>query len=189
MRIFVTLTLLLIALSTFAQGRRYRFIGIQPGAQVDLTSPYYPPEVIDFNVIPIVFQTPINTVTDFKINSIASYRFEDEMRISRAGLQVVFPRFFTAKQRFSEKSSGWYLGPLIGGSRDFYRNHYAVSPGLELGRYSAADGAFAWSFSLQGGCDYRLNLNRSNAFVPFVGIQLGLGLWMKDAVAIRGGSI
>ncbi len=179
----------MVATSSFGQGRRYRYIGLQPGAQLDVVTPYYPPEVIDINVIPLVFQTPINEVTDFKINTLASYRFEDEIRISRAGLQVVFPRFFSAKERFSEKSSGWYLGPLIAGRRDFFRNHYAVSPGLEFGRYNEPKGIFGWSFSLQGGCDYRINLSRGNQFVPFIGAQLAVGLWLKNGIAIRGGTI
>lgn len=189
MRYFFVIGLLLLAHTLFSQGRRYRFIGIQPGIQADVQSPYYPPEQLDINVIPLFFQTPINRVTDFKINTIASYRLSDQYRISRAGVQFVFPRYFEAKERFSEKSSGWHIGPLIGGTRNFFLNHYAITPGFELGRCSEAKGAFGWSFSLQAGVDYRIQLNQSNVFVPFIGLQLGLGLWFKDAVAIRGGTI
>lgn len=190
MRTLLVTALLITLISTLhAQGRRYRFIGLTPGVQVDVLDPYYPVPAYNINVAPLVFQTPINTVTDFKVMTSAIYSYGGLQGISQAGLQVIFPRFFSGKERFSEKSQGWYLGPFVMGNRNFLDNYYDAAPGLEFGKYGEGKGAFALTFNIQAGASYRIQLNRENAIVPYVGINLGFGLWLKDQVSIRGGAI
>lgn len=185
------LVLLITASSTLAlaQGRRYRYIGLQPSLNAAIVNLDFPPKSMDFNVAPLTFQTPINEVTDFKILSIANYKWNDELRLSAVGLQVVFPRYFKAKQRFSEKSKGWYLGPSIGTRRSFYSNQYHVSPGLEYGRTFSGEGLLSANLSLQFGADYNIRINQTNTINPYAAVALGFGLWTKKAIAIRGGAI
>jgi hypothetical protein len=172
-----------------AQGRRYRYIGLQPSINTTAVTLDFPPELINLNVAPLTFQTPINEVTDLKIWSLVNYKWKDVPRISSAGLQVVFPRYFKAKQRFSEKSKGWYLGPALGARRSFFTNQYHVFPGLEYGRTFSGEGIISANLSIQLGAEYNLNLNRSNSITPYAGIQLGFGIWVKESIAIRGGAI
>lgn len=189
-RFYILLAFLLIGVSTLqGQGRRYRYIGLQPGASLEIVDPYYPVESFDINVLPFVFQTPINTVTDFKLTTIGIYRYDDAPRLSAVGFEVVFPRFFKAKERFSEKSQGWYLAPLASGRRDFYRNLWETRGALEFGRYSEAKGAFAFTFNLQAGGAYQFHPNRKPSIVPYAGINLGIGFWVKQKVFVRGGSV
>jgi hypothetical protein len=185
---FLATLLCCITLACIAQ-KRYRFIGLMPGGTIDIIAPYYPIARYDINVVPFVFETPINTVTDFKFASIGIYRYGDSPRLSATGGQVVFPRYFKAKQRYSEKSKGWYLGPFVSGIRDFYRNLYAVSPGLEFGAVFEDKRRFALSLNVQAGGTYQFRLNRKNAIVPFAAINLGFGFWVKQKLYVRGGSV
>lgn len=190
MRTFVLFSILLFAtLLSHGQGKRYRYIGLMPGGSIAIAAPYYPIERFPINVIPLVFETPINTVTDFKFATIGMYVYGDRPRLSVVGGQVVFPRHFRTKERYSEKSSGWYLGPFVSGTRDFYRNLYSVSPGFELGKIFEDKRSFALSINLQAGASYQFRLNRKNAIVPFVGINLGFGFWVKQKLFVRGGSV
>ncbi|NQV53339.1 MAG: hypothetical protein HQ500_09155 [Flavobacteriales bacterium] len=177
-----------ITLASFAQ-KRYRYIGLMPGGAIDIIDPYYPIARYDINVVPFVFETPINTVTDIKCASIGIYRYGDSPRLSAVGGQLVFPRYFKAKQRYSEKSKGWYLGPFVSGTRDFYRNLYTASPGLEFGAIFEDKRSFALSLNIQAGGTYEFRLNRKNAMVPFVAINLGFGFWVKQKLYVRGGSV
>ena len=181
--------LLTITLFGFAQGRRYKFIGLQPGAFAEVKSPYYPVTTFDINAVPFVIQTPINTVTDFKFTTVGIYRYPDAPRLSAVGFNLIFPRFFEAKERFSEKSSGWYLGPTLGTLRDFYRNFYDSKLGLEFGRYSNAEGMFGWTFNIQAGGAHQVHPNKPPRITPYLGVNLGMGLWLKQKVFVRGGSI
>ncbi|MEQ9186807.1 MAG: hypothetical protein RLP15_03670 [Cryomorphaceae bacterium] len=190
MRTFVLFAILLFTCAlSHGQNKRYRFIGLMPGGFLEIEAPYYPIERFTINVIPLVFEIPINTVTDFKFATIGMYEYGDQPRLSVVGGQLVFPRYFRAKERYSEKSSGWYLGPFISGSRDFYRNLYSVSPGLELGKIFEDKRSFALSINLQAGGTYQFRMNRKNAIVPFVGINLGFGFWIKQKLFVRGGSV
>lgn len=183
------LLILIIASSAEAQGRRYKLIGIQPGASMVYMDPLDPLSQIDINVVPIIFQIPINTVTDFKLATIGNYRYGGDSRISEVGFQVVFPRYFEGKERFSEKSMGWYLGPLVSGLRGFYSNLWEARAALEFGHYSEAKRGISFYYNLQAGGAYQVHPNKPPRIAPFAGINLGVGFWYKDKVALRGGSI
>jgi hypothetical protein len=170
------------------QGRRYRYIGIQPSAMIEFTSPYYPPAWYDFNLAPLVFETPINTVTDFKLHTQLMYRYPAPGGLSSVGVQLVFPRYFKAKQRFSETSKGWYLGPVIAGSRDFDRNLYHTDLGLEFGKMLFGDNVIGANLSIQAGAHYQWLFHKKNQIVPYAGVQIGLGGWFKQKLYFMGGS-
>lgn len=187
-QIFLISILTGITIASFAQGRRFKFVGFQPGASIEIVDPYYPIESLDANVLPFVFQTPINTVTDFKLTTQAVYLYPNDPGLSAVGFNVIFPRFFRAKERFSEKSNGWYLGPLVGAQRDFDRNYWDTRAALEFGRYSDPKGIFTFNFNLIAGGAYQMHPHRAPRIVPYAGINLGFGFWVKQKVFVRGGS-
>ena len=189
MRYCLTLLFCGLSLLFFGQGRRYHYWGIQPGVVYGASAPYYPIDELNFNIAPLHFQTPINRVLDLKIVSQATYRYPESFAIASGGLQVVLPRYFKAKERFSEKSVGGYLGPAISAQRDFYRNYYGLAAALECGKVFTGTGGLSATINLQIGGTYQLYLNKGNDILPYVGLNLGVGFWNKNAVAIRGGSI
>jgi hypothetical protein len=151
-KIYLVAIALTFSLNILAQTSRPHFVGFQPAMTIE---PFYEEGEFDINLIPLVVQVPVNKQVDIRVVSLANYHFGGvRQEFSDIGLQVLTPIYFKAKENTFDKSSGFYIAPVVGYGRNQINSHTTIVLAAEPGYLFKADNRFTLSVGLQYGRTY-----------------------------------
>ncbi len=170
------LFLILCHLTGFAQEKQPYFIGLQPSITQES---WYDKDEFDINVVPFVFQTPVGKLVDFRFTTLANYHFGSEKGFSDIGFQAVFPAYFKKKASREILSHGFYVGPVLGFSRNALYDHYTTTLAIEPGYMFKTKKSFSLALGLQLGGSYFSYDNNPNKWVTHFGLKINLGFWVN----------
>lgn len=172
------LFLLLMLNSRFILGQEKHpvFIGVQPSITKET---FYEKEDFDINIVPLVFQTPIGKIIDIRFTTLANYHFGSSEGFSDIGFQLIAPIYFKKKEKIKMPSHGFYIGPLIGFSRNLLYNHYTTTPAIEPGYLFKTSNRFSLSLGIQLGASHFNYDNEPNKWVSHFGFKINLGFWVN----------
>lgn len=174
----LSLSFFLLCLSSIisAQSSRALFLGLQPGLTKEK---FYEKNEFDINVVPLVFQLSLNKRIDIRIVTLANYHFGDEQQFSDVGLLTSLPVFIFKKEALKDASSGFFIGPHIGVSKNLLNEHYTTNIALEPGYMFSFSDRFAISAYLQYGGSYFAYHDGSSKWEQHFGIKVDLGIWLN----------
>jgi len=180
-KIFISvfsLSFFLLCLSSTinAQSSRAIFLGIQPGVTKEK---FYEKNEFDINVVPIVFQVSLNKRIDLRFVTLANYHFGDEQQFSDVGLLTSLPVYIFKKEELDDPSSGFFIGPHVGLSKNLLNEHYTANFAIEPGYQHSFSDRFALSAYLQYGGSYFAYHDGSSKWEQHFGIKVDLGFWIN----------
>jgi len=169
--------LIAIGVESIAQSRPW-FVGIQPGITKEK---FYAENEFDINIIPIVIQTPLIKRFDIRVVTLANYHFGDQSRFSDLGINVIAPYTFRIKENVLNRTHGFYLGPMIGASRNNLNRHNTLNLAGELGYMFEASKRFTLSLGVQYGRTYFDYDNSPSVWREHLALtKINLGFWIGD---------
>ncbi|MBN2893613.1 MAG: hypothetical protein JXL97_17205 [Bacteroidales bacterium] len=174
MKIKVIIILVFLSIQSFAQ--RNLFLGFEPSVTVEQ---YYDKGEFDLNIFPAVMRIPVSKRFDFRFTTISNYHFsKTDNGFSNVGISFALPFSFKKKESLIDKTSGFYIAPLIGGTRNFFALHYATTIALEPGYAFAWESRFAFHLGVQLGKTYFFNDHSPSEWGPHFGFKFHLGWWI-----------
>ncbi len=176
-RLALFICLLTIGMESIAQSRPW-FVGVQPGITKEK---FYMENEFDMNVIPIVVQTPLTKRFDLRQVTLVNYHFGEQNRFSDIGINVIAPYTFRTKENILDRTYGFYLGPMIGVSRNNLNMHNTLNLAGELGYMFEASKRFTLSLGVQYGRTY-FDYDRSpGVWREHLALtKINLGFWVGD---------
>ena len=169
--LFILLTPLLFS---HAQNKSY-FVGINPSVTVE---PYYEEGELDVNVFPFVFQRPINLRTHVRLTSIVNLGIRNNAnKLSHYGFEAAVPVFIRKVPDYSEINKGFFVAPIVSGTRNNLEDHTNLGLWVEPGYHLIFEKNFAMSFGLQLGGTYFFYDDKTTALGGHFGVKIVLGFW------------
>lgn len=169
------LIIVLIASVNELKAQKQLFIGIQPGLTKET---FYEKNEFDINVIPIVLQTSLSKRMDIRAVTLANYHFGPSSQFSDLGVNVIAPIYFKKKENVSDISSGFYLGPMLGMSKNLVNKHNTLNTAAELGYLFPTEKSFTLMMGIQMGASYFAYENQENIWRNHFGFKINLGFWL-----------
>lgn len=152
------------------------FWGLNPSITVE---PFYAKGEMDINILPIIFQKTITENLDIRVSSILNYGVRQSAnKISHLGAQVLFPYYFSSKTELTKPSSGLYLAPVLGITRNILEKHNNIGLHLEPGYNIMITEDWSISFGIQLGVTYFMYDADSNKLRSHFGIKITIGKWI-----------
>lgn len=175
--IFLTVILyILIAGNIFGQSNKSFFIGIQPSITVE---PFYEKGEFDVNAFPLIFETSIGSRTNIRLSPIANYHIGGLSNgFSDIGLYAVLPIYFTNRETTGSRSSGFYIGPVLGFGRNLINEHYTTTIAVEPGYLFEAKKSFTICLGMQFGASYFSYDSEPNKWLSHWGPKVTFGFWL-----------
>lgn len=175
-------TFLFIALLATCGGRlnaqeaqRYFFIGINPSVTVE---PFYEKGEFDVNIFPLVYQRPLTRRLDLRLTSVANLGVRaNGAAMSHFGGEAALPVFFRAKDSRKERSSGFFVAPIVSLTRNRVEQHNNLGLWLEPGYNLLFENGFALAFGLQLGGTYFAYDDGQTSWGNHFGINIIFGRW------------
>ena len=167
--------ILLLSVSLSAQDKKPFLLGIQPGITKEK---FYEENEFDINIIPVYFQIPVSKRNDIRVVSYANYHFGGESRFSDLGLFLASPVFIRKKEETNQKSSGFYIAPVLGLGRNLVGDHFTATFAMEPGYLFPTDNRFTLSLGMQLGGSYFMYDNEANGLRQHFGFKINLGFWI-----------
>jgi len=153
------------------------FLGINPSVTIE---PFYQKGELDINVLPLVFQKPLNRFFDIRINSICNLGIRQSgNQVSHFGIEAALPIFFKSKKSKGECSMGFFAAPVLSATRNRMEKHNNLGLWLEPGYHLLFDNKLAMSFGLQMGATYFSYDNRQTKWGQHFGVKIILGKWLS----------
>lgn len=175
---FITLLILFIFLIRFSysQTERRAFAGLQPAITVE---PFYEDGELDINVFPIIFESRIGQRTNIRFVPIVNYHIGGtENGLSDLSLFTVIPVFLNKAESLSDKTFGFYMGPVLGFGRNILNDHYTLTLAMEPGYMFEAEKSFTITLGLQLGGSYFNYDAKPNKWVFHWGPKVTFGFWL-----------
>jgi hypothetical protein len=163
--------------NTFGQSGIPILLGIQPGITVE---PFYEEGELDVNVFPLLFETPIASRVNIKLSPIINYHIGgEENGFSDIGIFTVFPVFFKARGKRTDRPYGIYIGPVLGFGRNLINKHYTTTLAIEPGYMFESKRRFSITLGIQFGASYFSYDANPNKWVFHWGPKITLGFWLN----------
>ena len=163
--------------SSIAQQRKPIFIGFQPGITQEK---FYEKDEFDVNVIPVVFQIPLNKHIDLRFTTIGNYHFGgEENGFSDLGFQVLAPYFLKKKESTHAISKGFYIAPVGGYGRNLINDHGTYVLAAEAGYLFPTSRSFTLSLGIQFGGSYFDYDEEPDLWRQHFGFKINLGFWTR----------
>jgi len=179
MRIFVVVSLLIILVSgsVYCQESKSVFVGFQPAITVE---PFYEEGELDIDLFPFLLEVPIGTRTNIRFLPLANYHVGGVKNgFSDIGLYTVLPIFLGEIDEASSKTSGLYIGPVLGFGRNLLNEHYTTTIAAEPGYMFKAEKSFTLVLGCQFGASYFSYDSQPNKWVFHWGPKITLGFWLN----------
>ncbi len=167
---------LIVTNGIFAQTTKPIFIGLEPAITKEK---FYEEKEFDINIIPIVIQFPVTKRLDLRFTTLANYHFCGDNKFSDIGLFSVLPIFLKKKEYTSDKSSGFYIGPVSGFGKNLINKHYTTTVALESGFMFPTSNKFSLTLGLQFGGSHFAYENQSNKWMQHFGYKVNIGFWIR----------
>jgi hypothetical protein len=167
-------------LSFSAQGqccgkKTANFLGINPSVTIE---PFYEKGEFDLNVFPIVYQKTLTKRFDFRISTTLNYGVRKTSKtISHIGGQLALPIYFMKKNELINPSSGFFLAPGVGFTRNTLEKHSNIGVWLEPGYNLQISEKWTISFGIQLGATHFNYDNGIRKWGNHFGIKIFLGRW------------
>lgn len=177
-RIIITiLTLLTIySVNLFGQTKRQLYIGVQPAITVE---PFYEEGELDLNVLPLIFETPINSRINLRISPIVNYHLGGVTNgFSDLSIFIVLPIFLKTNKDDNSIPYGFYLGPVVGFGRNLINNHYTTTLAVEPGYMFETKKRFTINLGIQFGGSYFSYDTEPKKWVFHWGPKVTFGIWI-----------
>jgi len=152
------------------------YIGLQPGVTVE---PFYEEGEFDFNVFPLIIETPVSSRINLRICPIANYHMGGETNgFSDLGVFTVLPIFFNKKEDDNTIPYGFYLGPVVGLGRNLINKHFTTTLALEPGYMIETKKRFTINLGIQFGASHFSYDTEPNKWVFHWGPKVTFGFWI-----------
>lgn len=143
---------------------------------------FYLENEFDINLFPFVVQVPLYKKFDLRITSVSNYHFGTNNSFSDIDLQIVTPVFlFNRKGITNSRSSGIYIGPILGIGRNLMKDHYIMTVGMEPGYMFPTVKKFTITLGVQFDGSYFAYDNQDNLWREHFGFKINLGYWVSRA--------
>jgi hypothetical protein len=176
----ITIALILLTIyngSLFGQTKKQLYIGLQPGVTVE---PFYEEGEFDLNLLPFIFEFPINSRINLRISPIANYHMGGVTNgISDLGIFTVLPIFIKEREDDNLIPHGLYLGPVVGFGRNLINNHYTTTLAVEPGYMFETKKRFTINLGIQLGASYFSYDSEPNKWVFHWGPKVTFGFWLR----------
>lgn len=170
------LFVLLCTSTVMSQERQRFFLGIQPAITVE---PFYEEGEFDFNILPAVFEIPLNQRFDVRLVPMINYHFSNTNNgISDIALYSVLPFIFKESNLENAIPYGIYLGPVLGFGRNVIDNHYTTTVAVEPGYLFETEKQFTIALGCQLGGSYFGYDSDPNKWVFHWGPKVSFGFWL-----------
>ncbi|MCB0794243.1 MAG: hypothetical protein KDB88_05860 [Flavobacteriales bacterium] len=180
-RIFLSWLLVLMAMPLLAQEGRPVFLGLQPA---DITKePEYAGNAFDLNVVPVVVQLALGRRIDLRATTLVNYHFGDDDELGEWGLYFLAPVFIKKKETVHARSSGFYVGPVLGLVRSVRLNESKMTLAVEPGYMFKARLRFTVSGGLQLGGTWFVPDEGEERVASHFGVKVQLGWWLGGGAA------
>ena len=83
------------------------------------------------NVVPLTYEHPLAKHMTLKVGTIASLRISDGVSLGNVGAKAGLPFYLSAIEE--SRMRGFFVGPLVQASRNFYTEEIVVSSAIDLG--------------------------------------------------------
>lgn len=167
--------LFLIQLIFSQKEKSPNYFGINPSITVE---PFYQKGELDINILPVVYQKPLNLRCDFRINPILNLGIRTgHDKISHFGFEAALPLFFKKKEEKTECSNGFYAAPVFSLTRNNLEIHNNLGLWLEPGYHLLFKNQVALSFGLQAGTTYFMYKVGNNEWKNHFGFKFVFGKW------------
>ena len=174
--LFIICIVMLFVSKSWAQEKKPLFLGIQPSVTKEQ---FYDEGEFDINIIPFVLQMPLTMKFDLRLTTLGNYHFGGTTGFSDLGLQLIAPVFmFSKKEATNSKSSGFYVGPVLGFGRNLINDHYTTTVAIEPGYMFSTENRFTIILGLQFGGSYFSYDDQSNIWRNHFGFKLNIGFWL-----------
>lgn len=175
--ILTAIALLIFTITNLsAHTKRPFYIGVQPAITVE---PFYDEGELDFNAFPLIVETPISQRINLRIVPMVNYHVGGlENGISDLGVFTVLPIFLKRTEIENERPSGFYLGPVIGFSRNLINDHFTTTTALEPGYMWKTEKSFTITLGTQLGGSFFGYDSKPNKWVFHWGPKVTFGFWI-----------
>lgn len=151
------------------------FIGINPSLTIEKD---YDRGEYDINILPLVFQIPLNERLDLRFTTIYNYGIRNYgNRFFHAGLETALPVFFKEKSADSP-SEGFYVAPILSLSRNRFDKYYNSGIWFEPGYMFLIGKKMGLSLGVQFGATYFSHKHNRDIIKSHFGLKVILGGWL-----------
>ena len=171
----LSMMLVVITFTTFAQEKRPLFIGIQPGYTKEK---FYNKNELDINILPVVLEFPVAKSVNLRFTSILNYHLGDNNQISDIGIHTVAPIFFKKKENVKMRNHGFYIGPVLGLGQNIMNDHFTTTLAVEPGYLFKANKHFTLSLGIQYGGSHFNYKTKDSEWHEHFGLKVNLGFWL-----------
>ncbi len=174
--VIISLCILLLG-EVYGQSKNNVFIGIQPSITVE---PFYESGEFDLNILPLVFETPVDLRINIRFLPSANYHFGGETSgFSDIGFFTVLPIYLKKTESVENQTYGFYIGPVLGFGRNLINHHYTSTVAVEPGFMFQAKKRFTINLGGQFGASYFAYDSQPNKWLSHFGAKVSLGFWLK----------
>ncbi|KAA3608759.1 MAG: hypothetical protein D8M58_18655 [Calditrichaeota bacterium] len=176
MRHFTFLIIIVFGQCLQAQdGSTKNFIGINPSITVE---PFYEQGEFDINILPVVYQKPINNFVDVRLTSILSLGIRDKQSgINGVGFETAAPIFLNKREKDDLQSKGFFIASIFSLVRYTKEEHTNFGFWLEPGYIFSLDNDFSISIGGQFGATYFDHDKIRNKWGEHIGAKFIIGKW------------
>lgn len=151
------------------------FLGLNPSVTVE---PYYNKGEFDINVFPVVYQRTISERIDFRASVTLNYGVREISKsISHFGGQLALPIFYKKKENLMNPSSGLFIAPGLGFTRNNLEKHTNIGFWLEPGYNLQISDKWSISFGVQLGATNFNYDDGTGKWGEHFGMKIIIGRW------------
>lgn len=103
------------------------------------------------NVLPLLYEMELTEKISFKVGSLFSLRFSDDISIGNVGLSFTLPYYLSDSKRSMD---GFFLAPNIMTTYNVTTNEIVLTEDLEIGYSLITDTDMSWVFGTQLGVSH-----------------------------------
>jgi hypothetical protein len=175
-KLITAISILLALVTVETYGQRTHFVGLNPSVTVE---PFYQEGEFDLNIVPLVYQVPLNSRIDFRASTTVNLGFrESSTKVSHLGGQVAFPIFLKKKEELTIPSAGFFAAPGIGFTRNILEKHSNFGFFIEPGYNLQISEKWSISFGVQLGATHFNYDNGKKKWGNHFGIKIFIGRWL-----------